>query len=154
MAELAYSVVETARLLGCGKDTIDTLVEQGQIPYIRVAARQVIIPKAALEKWLLEKSFENMEQAPKTPAVRPGCLEVPNVSTIGVIVHSDVQPGSRLHRPEIEKSLENMAPPEVATPRSSFANGQAIDTIGTVRIGAAKPRCGGRLYNREVRGSP
>jgi excisionase family DNA binding protein len=155
MAELAYSVVETARLLGCGEGAIDVLVKRGQIPYIRVAAKQVIIPKAALEKWLLEKSFANMEQEPKAPAASPGFAEVQSAGAIGVIEHSDVKPGSRLHMSEADRPLENIAQPEAATARSNFANLQAINTIGTVGLPAAKSRCGGRRYkNREARGSP
>jgi excisionase family DNA binding protein len=155
MAELAYSVVETARLLGCREDTIDALVEQGQIPYIQVTAKQVIIPKAALEKWLLEKSFENLKRAPEAPATGPGFAEVQSISTIGIIVHSDVKPGSWLHRPETEKPLENIAWSKVTATGSSFANMLGIGTIGAVRRPAVKPGYGGRRrYNQEARGSP
>jgi excisionase family DNA binding protein len=48
MADLAYSVVQTAKVLGCSKDTVYAMVKQNRIPYIQIGVRRVIIPKAAL----------------------------------------------------------------------------------------------------------
>ncbi len=72
LAELAYSVVETAKLLGCSKNTIYAMVEQKRIPHIWLTEHRVVIPKAALEKWL-DASFNNVSQAPPqiSAPVRP-----------------------------------------------------------------------------------
>ncbi len=91
MPELAYSVIETAKLLGRSKNTIYGMVKQNQIPYIRTSKSSVIIPKAALEKWLLEKPFENMEQPIK--AVRATKPSTPRILSINGIKHPAVRPG-------------------------------------------------------------
>ena len=90
MADLAFTVTETARLLGRSKNTIYGMVRQNQIPYIRTSKSSVIIPKIAMEKWLLEKPFENMEQPATVRAVR---LSVPKVLSINGVKHPKFKSG-------------------------------------------------------------
>ncbi|MGD0857045.1 MAG: excisionase family DNA-binding protein [Dehalococcoidia bacterium] len=90
MAELAYSVVQTAKILGCGKDAVYTMVEQNRIPYIRTGTRRVIIPKSALEKWLLEKPFENVEWCSNAITIKPGRI---GVQSVGMVKHPALKPG-------------------------------------------------------------
>jgi excisionase family DNA binding protein len=78
MAELAYSVVETAKRLGCSKNTVYAMVEQNRIPHCWLTEHRVIIPKTALEKWL-EASFYNVSQAP------------PKVATIARPPHNQIR---------------------------------------------------------------
>jgi excisionase family DNA binding protein len=47
---------ETARYIGSNEHAIRTMVNNGTIPFIRVGKRRIIFPKAALDKWLMEKS--------------------------------------------------------------------------------------------------
>ncbi|MGB9847404.1 MAG: helix-turn-helix domain-containing protein, partial [Desulfotomaculales bacterium] len=52
---LAYTVEETARLLGLSPATVYRMVYDGRIPFKRTGKgekNRIIIPAAALEKWL------------------------------------------------------------------------------------------------------
>jgi excisionase family DNA binding protein len=55
MTKLTYSVEEAAQALSLGRNTVYEAVRCGQIPAIRVG-RRVLIPAAALERWLAEAS--------------------------------------------------------------------------------------------------
>lgn len=48
---LAYSVQEAARLLQVGENTLREAIRRGQVPHLRIG-RRVVIPKAALDRWL------------------------------------------------------------------------------------------------------
>jgi len=52
MDKLVYTVRETANILDIGMNKAYELIEQKQIPVVRVG-RKFIIPKLALENWLL-----------------------------------------------------------------------------------------------------
>jgi excisionase family DNA binding protein len=88
MAELAYSITETAKKLGCGKDTVYAMVRQNQIPNKRIGPRRWIIPRTALEEWLMDTHPVKIEQ-PKTVA-RPAFSRVQNITGIK---HPAVKPG-------------------------------------------------------------
>lgn len=49
--KLTFSVTETARILGIGRNSAYEAVARGEIPVIRVGKR-LLVPKAALEKLL------------------------------------------------------------------------------------------------------
>lgn len=57
-ARLAYTVEETADLIGVSVMTVYRMVENGTLPYKRIEGRgkkgqgRIIIPSAALSKWL------------------------------------------------------------------------------------------------------
>jgi len=51
--KLTYTVKETARLLGIGRNTMWKAVWRGQLPTIRIGKRR-LVPKVALEKMLGE----------------------------------------------------------------------------------------------------
>jgi excisionase family DNA binding protein len=51
MEKLTYNVQEIAQLLGIGKRTAYSWVNQGEIPSIRVG-RRILIPKKQFEEWL------------------------------------------------------------------------------------------------------
>jgi excisionase family DNA binding protein len=51
--KLAYSVREAAELLGVSKDTIYDQVKAKAIPFRKLGGR-VVIPRVALEKWLVK----------------------------------------------------------------------------------------------------
>lgn len=59
MVELALTVKEAAEALGVSESTIYWMVYRNEIPHRRVEARgrkgkgKILIPKAALEKWLM-----------------------------------------------------------------------------------------------------
>lgn len=59
MAELALTVKEAAEALGVSESTIYWMVYRNEIPHRRVEARgrkgkgKILIPRAALEKWLM-----------------------------------------------------------------------------------------------------
>lgn len=48
---LTFSVTETAKILGIGRNSAYEAVARGEIPVIRVGKR-LLVPKAALEKLL------------------------------------------------------------------------------------------------------
>lgn len=52
MEKLVYTVKETANILNIGMNKAYELIEQKQIPVVRVG-RKFLVPKQALEKWLL-----------------------------------------------------------------------------------------------------
>jgi excisionase family DNA binding protein len=58
MAQLALSVREAAELLGVSKDTIYDQVKAQAIPYRKLGGR-VVIPRAALEKWLADTPWRS-----------------------------------------------------------------------------------------------
>jgi len=92
MAELAYSIVETAKLLGCCKDTVYAMVKQNRIPNRQIASRRWIIPKVALEKWLAEAPFEDIRQ-PLTVVAKATTRSIPRMQIINGIKHPAVKPG-------------------------------------------------------------
>lgn len=51
MEKLVYTVTETAKLLNIGMNKAYELIQQNEIPNVRVG-RKFLIPKEALEKWL------------------------------------------------------------------------------------------------------
>jgi excisionase family DNA binding protein len=59
METLVYTVRETAKMLNIGLNKAYELIEQKQIPVIRVG-RKFIVPKQALEKWLSRSIGENV----------------------------------------------------------------------------------------------
>ena len=55
MEKLVYTVQETAEILNIGMNKAYEMIQQKQIPFIRVG-RKFLIPKQALEKWLSESA--------------------------------------------------------------------------------------------------
>ena len=55
MEKLAYTVQEAAKVLNIGMNKTYELIQQNQIPFIRVG-RKILIPKKTLEKWLIESA--------------------------------------------------------------------------------------------------
>ena len=55
MEKLAYTVQEAAEVLNIGLNKTYELIQQNQIPFIRVG-RKILIPKKTLEKWLIESA--------------------------------------------------------------------------------------------------
>jgi excisionase family DNA binding protein len=51
MEKLVYTVNETAQILNIGMNKAYELIQQKQIPHVRVG-RKILIPKQPLEKWL------------------------------------------------------------------------------------------------------
>lgn len=55
MDKLVYTVTETAQILNIGMNKAYELIQQRAIPNVRVG-RRILIPKLALEKWLINSS--------------------------------------------------------------------------------------------------
>lgn len=55
MEKLVYTVRETANILNIGMNKAYELIELKQIPVVRVG-RKFLVPKQALENWLLSSS--------------------------------------------------------------------------------------------------
>lgn len=49
--KLVYTVQETAEILNIGMNKAYELIQQKQIPFVRVG-RRILIPKQTLENWL------------------------------------------------------------------------------------------------------
>lgn len=52
----AYTVPETAKALGVSEKTIRRAIASRGLPAVHVGPRRVVIPVAALEKWLEESA--------------------------------------------------------------------------------------------------
>jgi len=52
MEKLTYNVPEAAKVLGISRSLAYELVKRGEIPALRIGSKRVVIPKAALEKYL------------------------------------------------------------------------------------------------------
>jgi len=57
-----FTVIETAKYLGIGRNKMYELVGTGVVPYIKLG-KQIRIPKVALEQWLLEQSRKPYSKA-------------------------------------------------------------------------------------------
>jgi excisionase family DNA binding protein len=55
MEKLVYTVQETAEILNIGMNKAYEMIQQKQIPFVRVG-RKILIPKQTLEKWLVESA--------------------------------------------------------------------------------------------------
>lgn len=55
MDKLVYTVNETAQILNIGMNKAYELIQQKEIPNVRVG-RKILIPKQALENWLANSS--------------------------------------------------------------------------------------------------
>lgn len=59
MEKLVYTVTETAQILNIGMNKAYELIQQQQIPNLRVG-RKILIPKQSLEKWLSKSACKNI----------------------------------------------------------------------------------------------
>lgn len=55
MEKLVYTVNETAKLLNIGMNKAYELIQNQQIPNVRIG-RKILIPKKSLENWLSTKT--------------------------------------------------------------------------------------------------
>ena len=55
MEKLVYTVNETAKLINIGMNKAYELIQNQQIPNVRIG-RKILIPKKSLENWLSIKS--------------------------------------------------------------------------------------------------
>lgn len=55
MEKLVYTVTETAQILNIGMNKAYELIQQQEIPNLRVG-RKILIPKQSLEKWLVKSA--------------------------------------------------------------------------------------------------
>jgi len=53
---LVYSVPDAARALGCSKSLVYDLVKTDRLPHVHLSAKRVVIPRVALERYLLEQT--------------------------------------------------------------------------------------------------
>jgi len=59
--KLTFTVEETAKILGIGRNSAYEAVARGEIPVIRVGKR-LLVPKAALEKLLSGRLLESKDE--------------------------------------------------------------------------------------------
>lgn len=52
----AYSVAQTAKVLGIGRNAAYQMVRDGIIPSFRISTNRIIIPISALDDWLSEQA--------------------------------------------------------------------------------------------------
>lgn len=50
------TVTEAAQIIGISKSLAYKMANEGRLPTIKVGTRKHVIPKAALEQWLLDES--------------------------------------------------------------------------------------------------
>jgi excisionase family DNA binding protein len=50
--ERCYSIAEVARILGVGRTSVRRLMHSGQLPYLQVSPRRLVIRECDLEKFL------------------------------------------------------------------------------------------------------
>lgn len=90
MPRLVYTAAEAAEAIGVGENRIYELVAAGRIPAIKWGPRQIVIPKLALEEFLVAEAFRQQEERRQ-----PSELSVPLVRT-----------QIRRQRPKPRKTLE------------------------------------------------
>lgn len=52
---LVYSIPEAAQALGCSKSLVYDLVKAEKLPHVHLSAKRVVIPVAALARYLQER---------------------------------------------------------------------------------------------------
>ena len=52
----AYTIKEISQRLGNAEQTVRRLVKTGDLPSIRISPRRIIVPIAAFNAWLAERS--------------------------------------------------------------------------------------------------
>ena len=50
-----YTVTEAAKIIGISRSLAYQMANEGKLPTILVGVRKKVIPKAALEQWLLDE---------------------------------------------------------------------------------------------------
>lgn len=79
--KLAYSVMETASMLGIGKTLAYELVRKGKIPSIKLG-RRIIIPRMAIENLLYNRHTQDIRPENKeVEPARPDYHELHNYHT-------------------------------------------------------------------------
>src|SRR6266545_1818714 len=58
VTKLLLSVQEAAGLLGIGRDSAYALIREGRLPAVRIG-RRILVPRAALEPWVLEQAAQD-----------------------------------------------------------------------------------------------
>lgn len=58
MEKLVYTVTETAKLLNIGMNKAYELIQQNEIPNVRIG-RRILVPKQSLHNWLSSSSYKN-----------------------------------------------------------------------------------------------
>ena len=56
MEKIAYSVEEAAKALGIGRNNCYERIKAGEIPSVQVGKKRLLVPKVALDRYLLEKA--------------------------------------------------------------------------------------------------
>jgi excisionase family DNA binding protein len=56
MDKLCVNVVEAAKLLGIGKSALYELIRKGEVPYLRIGVKRVVIPIDALRNWITTRT--------------------------------------------------------------------------------------------------
>ena len=56
------TIKEAAQSIGICTATIRRLMENNEIPYIRISPRRIIIPDDLLARWLEEKALANVRK--------------------------------------------------------------------------------------------
>lgn len=49
-----YTIKEASQIIGVCSKLASQMVTAGKLPHIRISERKVVIPKEALEKWLID----------------------------------------------------------------------------------------------------
>ena len=58
---LVYSIPEAAHALHCSKSLVYDLVKADKLPHVHLSEKRVVIPVAALERYLEEQSEDSDE---------------------------------------------------------------------------------------------
>ena len=53
---LVYSIPEAAHALHCSKSLVYDLVKADKLPHVHLSAKRVVVPRVALERYLLEQT--------------------------------------------------------------------------------------------------
>ena len=56
MEKQVYNATEVAQIIGCSRNLTYQLIAQKRLPAIRISDRRIVVPKAALERFLGEAS--------------------------------------------------------------------------------------------------
>lgn len=81
---LVYTVEEVAELLGRAPYVVYEMVATGRIPAIKWGPRSTMIPRQALEQYLVEEAFRQQSERAAEAGTTSGTRVAPDISVVRV----------------------------------------------------------------------
>ena len=66
---LVYSVAEAAEVLGVSDSLVYRLINDGELPSVRLGDRRLVVPHRSLEAWLIAQAGVEVPEPPVPPVL-------------------------------------------------------------------------------------